>query len=255
MTEDVIEQVHSTSQEAEPTQQAGNGSESATEQTANDAAQGEQGEQQEGGKDPNAWAIKRIGEVTRQRHEAERKAEAARSEAERYRLLVEQMRGGETPEQVRDTAQEPDIDQLVSQRAAELEQQRAAQERGQNTAKAGEAEFSDWGSAVQNLDALGITNEQVNNLLGMDDAHKIIYSLGKNPEEAARILSLPPLQQGRELERLAAKPVPQAPAKPVSKAPAPVKPIDGGVSAEKDPSKMSAEEWMAWRNKTKQSRF
>lgn len=253
MTDDVIEQVHSTSQDAEPTQQAGNGSDSATEQTANDATQEQQGEQQEGGKDPNAWALKRIGEVTRQRHEAERKAEAARSEAERYRLLVEQMQGGE--QQPSKPQAEPDIDELVQKRAAELDQQRAVQERGRVTASAGETEFSDWGSAVQNLDALGITSEQVQSLLGMDDAHKVIYSLGKNPEEAARILALPPLQQGRELERLAAKPIAQPPAKPVSKAPAPVKPIDGGVTAEKDPSKMTAAEWMAWRNKTTTTRF
>lgn len=255
MTEDVIEQVHSTSQEAEPTQQAGNSSESANEQTANDAAQGVQGEQQEGGKDPNAWAIKRIGEVTRQRHDADRRAQAAESERDRYKLLVQQMQGGEGEQRQQPQAEQPDIDKLVQQRATELDQQRAAQERGQNTAKAGEAEFSDWGSAVQNLDALGITNEQVSNLLGMEDAHKVIYSLGKNPEEAARILSLPPLQQGRELERLASKPIAPPAAKPVSKAPAPVQPIDGGVSAEKDQSKMSAAEWMAWREKNRQTRL
>jgi hypothetical protein len=88
----------------------------------------------------------------------------------------------------------------------------------------------------------------------MEDAHKVIYALGKNPEEASRILALSPVQQGRELERLALK-AGQPATKAVSKAPAPITPVDGSTTVEKDPSKMSTDEWMKWRNKTTKTRF
>lgn len=205
-------------------------------------------------KDPNAWAVKRIGELTRQRHDAERKAEQAAQDAKRYRELFEQKQRDDGIETITANASPEDIDAMVEQRAQEKARAQASQERGQSVAKQGAETFPDFTSAVQTLDALGITNDQVANLLGMDDAHAVIYHLGKNPEEAARILSLPPLQQGRELERLSAKAL-KAPAPPaVSKAPNPITSVDSTATAQKDQSKMSTEEWMAWRNKTAKTR-
>lgn len=213
-----------------------------------------QADANEEGKDPNGWAIKRIGALTAKSHDAERRATAAQGEAERYRLLVEQMQRGEAPEQVTPPGQQPNIDDLVNKRAAEIAQQQAMTERGTSVSKTGAEAYPDFMSAVSTLDALGISGEQVQSLLGMDDAHKVIYSLGKNPEEAARILALPPLQQGRELERLALKGTQQAP-KAVSKAPSPITPVDASTTVETDPSKMSTEAWMAWREKNKTTRF
>jgi hypothetical protein len=211
------------------------------------------GEQEEG-KDPNAWALKRIGALTAKSHEAERNAQAARGEAERYRLLVEQMQRGDTPATVTDPAQPANIDELVSKRATELAQQQQMAERGQSVSKVGAEAYPDFMSAVTTLDALGISGEQVHSLLGMEDAHKVIYTLGKNPEEALRILALPPLQQGRELERMALKAGQPAP-KAVSNAPAPIKSIDGSTTVETDPSKMSMGDWVKWREKTTKTRF
>lgn len=210
--------------------------------------------EQEEGKDPNGWALRRIGALTAKSHEAERQAQAARGEAERYRLLVEQMQRGETPETVTAPGEAPNIDELVTKRATELAQQQQMAERGKSVSKVGTDEYPDFMSAVTTLDALGISGDQVNSLLGMEDAHKVIYSLGKNPEEALRILALPPLQQGRELERMALKagqPAPRA----VSKAPAPITPVDGSTTVEKDPSKMSMDEWAKWRAKNAKTRI
>lgn len=244
-------QVHTTSQDAESTQPDVqlDQSTSTTDQQPTAQAPAEQQE----GKDPTGWAVKRIGELTRQRHEAERKAEASAGQAERYRLLVEQMRSGENIEQSQVPGQEPNIDELVDKRAKQLAQHQAAAERGQSVAAAGADAFPDFQGAVQTLDALGISQESVESILGMDDAHKVLYTLGKNPEEAARILSLPPLQQGRELERLALKAAQPAP-KAVSNAPAPITPVDGSTTVETDPSKMSMEDWAKWREKTSNSR-
>lgn len=257
MADETQEQVHSTSQEVEPTQTdvTDQQSDQSTDETVNDNDTGEPSEEKQGGKDPNEWAIKRIGALTAKSHQAEREAQAAKGEAERYRLLIEQMRNGNTPPEESKPGQEPNIDELVAKRAEELDQKRAMVERGQSVSKVGGEAYPDFMSAVQTLDALGISDEQVQSLLGMEDAHNVIYKLGKSPEEAARILALPPLQQGRELERLSSKAAPAAPVKPVSKAPAPVKPIDGATSTDADPSKMSMDEWTKWREKTAKTRF
>lgn len=218
-----------------------------------DQSEQEQAGNTEDGKDPNGWALKRIGALTAKSHEAVREAQAAKAEAERYRLLVEQMQRGEEPV-VTQPGQQPNIDELVTKRATELAQQQQMAERGQSVSKVGAEAYPDFMSAVTTLDALGISGEQVNSLLGMDDAHKVIYALGKNPEEAERILALPPLQQGRELERMASKAVQPAP-RAVSKAPAPITPVDGSTTVEKDPSKMSMDEWTKWREKNTKTRF
>lgn len=254
MSDEIVSEASTASQEGESTQpDVTDVLDQSTSETGEGTEATEQGEQQEEGKDPNAWALKRIGALTAKSHEAERKAQAAQGEAERYRLLVEQMQRGETPE-VTTPGQQPNIDELVTKRATELAQQQQMAERGQSVSKVGAEAYPDFMNAVTTLDALGISGEQVQSLLGMDDAHKVIYSLGKNPEEALRILALPPLQQGRELERMAAKagqPIPKA----VSKAPAPITPVDGSTTVETDPSKMSMDEWAKWRAKTSKTRF
>lgn len=253
MSEEIGSEASTATQDAESTQpdvkESLDPSTSENEATSTTEASAENEE----GKDPNGWAVKRIGDLTRQRHEAERNATAAKGEAERYRLLVESMQRGEEPA-VTPPGQAPDIDELVSRRATEIAQQQHMAERGQSVSKTGAEAYPDFMTAVTTLDALGISGDQVQSLLGMDDAHKVIYSLGKNPEEALRILALPPLQQGRELERMALK-AGQPAAKAVSKAPAPITPIDGSSKAEKSPENMTTSEYIAWRNKTKKTHF
>lgn len=251
MTEEV--QVQPTQQEVETAQPGVEQLDQPASTTEQPQTTQEPGEQQEG-KDPNAWALKRINELTRQRHEAERTAQAKSGEAERYRLLVEQMRNGDEVEKQPVPGEQPNIDELVDKRAKQLAQHQAIAERGRSVATVGAEAYPDFQSAVVTLDALGITQDSVESILGMDDAHKVLYSLGKNPEEAARILSLPPIQQGRELERLALKAGQPAP-KAVSSAPAPVTPVDGTSASEKDPAKMSTAEWMKWREKNHRTRF
>lgn len=255
MTDEIVE-VSSTGQEGEQTQQDVNQTDQSTVETGDEQRADQQVEQNQEGKDTPDWAIKRIGKLTARNHEAERQVQAAKGEAERYRLLLEQVRqGSDVEQQQAKPGDQPDIEQLVERRAQEKADNQVMQERGRSVATTGAEKFPDFQQAVTTLDAIGITQEQVQNLLSMDDAHQVIYTLGKNPEEASRILALPPLQQGRELERMAAK-ASQAPApKAVSSAPAPVKPIDGTSSGEKDPSKMTTDEWMKWREKTTTTRY
>ncbi len=241
-------------QEAESTQSDVNQElDTSTSQTVDDQSASQPAEVTEEGKDPNGWAIKRIGALTAGKHDAERRAAAATEEAERYRQLVEAMREGGTDAAAQ--PQQPNIDELVAKRAEQIAQQQQSAERGQAVSKVGAETYPDFMGAVKTLDALGITNEQVQSLLGMDDAHKVIYSLGKNPDEASRILSLPPLQQGRELERLALKAAASPPARPVSNAPAPVSRVDGTTTVEADPANMTTAEWIQWRERNKKTTF
>ncbi|UIY28702.1 hypothetical protein LZK73_18400 [Neorhizobium galegae] len=65
----------------------------------------------------------------------------------------------------------------------------------------------------------------------VEDGHKVVVALAADPEEAERILALPPVKQALALSRLSAKlgkPTTPTP-KPISKVPAPVKPIGGNA--------------------------
>lgn len=90
-------------------------------------------------------------------------------------------------------------------------------------------------------------------VLAMDEGPRIAYYLGKNPETAARINSLPPNLAAVELGRIDARLAierEQAKAKPVSKAPPPPPTIEATEPAvSKDPSEMSDAEFAKWRKR------
>lgn len=80
---------------------------------------------------------------------------------------------------------------------------------------------------------------------------RVAYYLGKNPAEAARVASLPPLQQGAALARIEAT-VSSTPARRVSSAPQPVPTLGGSRSpAAKDPAAMSMDEYVQWRRQSR----
>ena len=77
---------------------------------------------------------------------------------------------------------------------------------------------------------------------------QLAYHLAKNTALARAIYSLPPVQAARELGKLEAKL--SAPKPVATKAPPPPPRIEATEPAvEKDPDKMSDEEWLKWRNK------
>jgi hypothetical protein len=96
-----------------------------------------------------------------------------------------------------------------------------------------------------------IDNHVANLVMAMDEGPRIAYYLGKNPEVAARINSLPDNLAAVELGRIDAKLAferEQAKAKPVSKAPPPPPKIDATEPAiEKDPTQMTDKEFAKWR--------
>ena len=74
----------------------------------------------------------------------------------------------------------------------------------------------------------------------------IAYHLGNNEAEALRIRSLPPVEMSREIGKLEARfSVGEPTRRTVSGAPAPITPVQGTATVEKDPEKMTTPEWMA----------
>jgi hypothetical protein len=137
--------------------------------------------------------------------------------------------------------------QAVKQALAEAGKE-AAQAQKQQTAQAREAEvvtqakalfakgveeFEDFEEVAADP-SLTVTEAMTSALLASDIGHQVQYHLGNNPEEAARISKLDPVQQVREMALLEASlKAPKAkPRKKTTNAPEPIKPV-GGKSAPK----------------------
>lgn len=116
---------------------------------------------------------------------------------------------------------------------------------------AGKAEFPDWDASLRTFQMLGgAPQEFLEAVTSMDAGHKVLHHLGQNPEEAERLLSLPPLRMALELARLEST-VGQAKPAPVSQAPAPITPV-GGHSAPVEPQEFaSTADYIAWRKRNR----
>jgi hypothetical protein len=121
----------------------------------------------------------------------------------------------------------------------------------------GISEFPDFRDTLEKLGQVGlITNESMQFLeivTELPDSHKLLYHLGKNPDEAERLTNLSPTKQAIELAKLEVKISKQKEQKdlrPVSKAPPPIKPISGTSSTSSlpdDPMKMDKDQYKQWR--------
>jgi hypothetical protein len=82
----------------------------------------------------------------------------------------------------------------------------------------------------------------------MDKGPEVAYHLGSNLDVAERVFSMSPVQRARELTKLEFQLDAISP-KVVSDAPDPINPLGNSELVEADPDKMSADQWLAWRNK------
>lgn len=102
--------------------------------------------------------------------------------------------------------------------------------------------------AVVTSPNVSITGFMKDAITGDDNGPEVVYWLGKNPAEAARISALPPIRQVAEIGRLSARFSSAPEPKKVTAAPAPRKTLQGhGTTPTKDPSKMDHAEYRAWR--------
>jgi hypothetical protein len=216
---------------------------------AETAAKPEEGQQEQPKPkgDVPEWAVRRFGELTAARKDAERRAAEIAAERDALRQQVEsgQQPAGNTVEELANARAESIAEQRL--------RQRAMQDRIQSIDRAGREEFgAEYDRATENLAMAGVGSEAfIQALAEIPNAEKVVQFLGQpdNLEEASRLASLSPVRMAVELMKLAPKAA-KAFSKPVSSAPAPITPISGGGSADSAEPKVGTPEWYAWRNKT-----
>lgn len=196
---------------------------------------------------------KRFGELTAKAREeaaARQKAEARAAVAEE---LIRKL-GGEVPAA---EAEKPlSAEELRAQVRADIEREEATKSfnvRCNEVFEAGQKAFPDFAESVSNLQMLGVIRPDdatfLSAVLEADEPEKVLHELAKDPEEALRIATLPPVRQAAALVKMSVKlAAPKAPTpKPVSAAPAPIEPIGGATDKGFDPfdESLSTDEWIA----------
>ena len=233
----------------------------------NDSAGAESGDGTSGDTPPKGglepWVERRFGQLTAEKHSERRAREKAENEAKELREVVARLSGtatgntdGHTNPPAQPAIRPDDIEALVEKRASEkaaLESFNAACNR---VADQGAKEFTDFASARDTLNsAYGETIQRrpefLEAVVTVPDGHKVFYHLGKNPQEAERILNMAPIPMAMEIGRIAAtlsKPVDRA----ISSAPSPIRGVvNGSVRKEAtlDDEDIPIEQWMELREK------
>lgn len=86
-------------------------------------------------------------------------------------------------------------------------------------------------------------------LIHSEDGPKILYHLGRNPQEAARIAQLSPIAAAREIGKIEAK-IALTPPRKTTKAPPPISALSGaGTGAVINEDSMTTSDWMEARRK------
>jgi hypothetical protein len=198
------------------------------------------------GKTP-VWVQKRIDDLVRARHDEARRAAALEAELAKLR------RGDEGAEELAATRRDeaPQTPEAVRAAAVELRAVEKFNESCNAIADQGEAKYSDFQDAMRTFQLLGGLNRPlIEAASDAGNAHLTLYHLGKNPEEASRIMALPERQQAVALARLSDKLAAPPPPAALSKAPPPISPVSGNGNRNDlgDPDKLSTAEWMRRRD-------
>lgn len=207
-------------------------------------------ETEEGGKKEKPWFQKRIDDLTKEKWDARREKEASDARARELEAQLELLRAGkkEGDPEVKNLS-EKDIDALAEKKAEEKMRVDAFNKACNDVYEAGKAAYNDFEAVLSNYrDIGGLTPALIEAALETGEGHKVLYELAKDRDTAYRVMRMSPVKMAVEVTRLAEKVSKPKPA-PVSKAPAPIKPVKGAANAEPDPEKMSTAEWMEWREK------
>lgn len=218
------------------------------------------------------WFQRRIDQLTAEKWEERRTAENLRKQTTDLLAQLAEARkspapssapvaGDTTPPTAAPKVPEPakglsdaEINAMAERRAEEISRQRAFNKACNDVAEAGKDEYPDFDRALGTFQMLGgIPTPLLEVITEMPNAHKILYSLGKDPDLAERVVKMSPGKQALELARLessVSKPI----SRPVSAAPPPVRPIDATSRAAENPETMSMDDFVKWREKNLQNR-
>lgn len=197
----------------------------------------------------------RIGELTRQKRDAERDAAQLRKRLERY----------EEQAQEPDPAKYDDLDKLSSDQAASAaaKMRKAELEADATDAseRATQARQAEWAARVAAFKEeapdfeqvafspnVPVTTQMAEILTDSDHGPAVAYYLGNNPLEAAEIAQLSEREQAMAIGRIEGQ-LSQKPVRRVTQAPEPVQTVSGkSPGAIPDLNKMSMKEYAAFRN-------
>lgn len=204
------------------------------------------GEEEPGGHSPaeaedNGSERERPDEDDEQTKRIARLAYEARQERNRARQLEQEVARlrGQQPPLPQDEQQKRELDA----RAAAMADQRIFDKRATEIYEKGVTEFDDFKTSLEQMRESGVhlTRELIEAVDDIGDPHKYIRYLAKNLDIAERIAGLPPHRMGVELAKLQTK---VSPPKPVSRAPAPIKPISGRSEVARSIEDMPLDEFM-----------
>ena len=246
--------------------------ESATPETPDDAAAEPEPKKAKG-------VQKRIDELTRQREDERRRAEAAEARELRILAALEKATGSKDKQEPQKPVLDPNnpdaynaaleeyvvakaghaAEEKVKEKLAEEEKKRQDSELAAQTRKVQEdykarvekarEKHPDYSEVAESPD-VQVSMVMASAIAHSEDGPEIAYFLGKNPAEAERISKLVPQLQLVELGRISQRLVtPPTPSKPVSAAPAPGKPIKASSEASKSADEESMEEYASRRKK------
>ena len=147
---------------------------------------------------------------------------------------------------------------LAEKRAAELVQQREAQqqqaqvlESHRDREESAREKYDDYEDVVYNP-KLAITPIMAQTIQASDMGPDVAYYLGTNPKEAERIARMPAIAQAKEIGKIEAKLTSSPPVKRTTSAPTPISPVSARTTSTSldttDPraaKQMSASEWIA----------
>lgn len=194
------------------------------------------------------WEQRRLATLTRQRHEAERRAQLAEQRAAQAEARLAALSGDTGGQQ---QGQQPSTDALQQQFNSAVEQEaakRAFDAACNDLYTKGTEQFSDFTTKIQSFQHIGgLPPLVVEAALEIGDAHEVLHALAGDLDEASRIFELSPLRMAAALTKFAEQ-AKAAKRKVPSRAPDPITPVQGSVTpAEKSPEEMSPKEWRAWR--------
>lgn len=116
----------------------------------------------------------------------------------------------------------------------------------QDSANEARTRYTDFDAVVNNQDVpipLGVAEL----IWSSDYAGDVAYRLASNPQMAADIAKLPPVEAARAIGRIEAQITAPKP-RTSSTAPEPITPVKASAQAQRDPSKMTYAEYKKWRS-------
>jgi hypothetical protein len=191
----------------------------------------------------------RVGQIVKQRY-----AEKARADALEQRLREIEQRQAQYDGSPQPAPTQEDIDRLIDQRAAEklaIQQHNARVEEWDKAGKEsfGEDKFKAACETVANMSSAEQRRMLLAIALDVEGGQRAIIEMADDPEEAERILAMPPHRMALALTKLGATPTPEP--KPVSRLPPPIRPPSGGrARGQPDPEKGSWDEYKRWSSET-----